>query len=443
MLTIFMSYASADRATVRGIVSDLESLGHEVWFDQEISGGTKWWDRIVERVQQCDLFIFAVSPHSLESSPCRLEYEYADTLRKRILPILIASTDIALLPRELSAIQLVDYRRADKQASLALGRALYALPEPISAPDPLPLPPDAPISPLAELSDRLDAPSLTIDEQAALVFQLREQMNIPEQRGSVRILLTRFSQRPDIYMAIARDVEQLLRKGGRLGFSRAANDQTKKANDSKLRWAANFARLRAILAGRIQQNQPTYRFDKSRFIVASLVTLLCTEIIFILSRVIGIVINQSSSIPIIDAFNVVFNESRFTYSVAIQLPLFVAALILANEFVAIRFPISNVVLLIVGTILIYISLLDSQSPYILSNLIASTILMSNSMLRPVISRWIRFLFAFIAFLLPSIGIIVDNASFVANFWNALVPAVTIIFISEPLFLRLRRYETTA
>jgi hypothetical protein len=110
-MKVFISYASKDRALVTDLVEDLALLGHEVWFDQELSGGHLWWDRIIQALQACDLFVFALTPQALESHPCTLEYEYAAELNKRILPILLETVNTALLPTPLAQIQYETIRR--------------------------------------------------------------------------------------------------------------------------------------------------------------------------------------------------------------------------------------------------------------------------------------------------------------------------------------------
>jgi hypothetical protein len=77
-MRIFISYRSTDRALVTQLVQDFEDLGYsDIWFDQELTGGHAWWDAILQNINQCDLFVFALTPVSLESEPCRREYQYA------------------------------------------------------------------------------------------------------------------------------------------------------------------------------------------------------------------------------------------------------------------------------------------------------------------------------------------------------------------------------
>jgi hypothetical protein len=123
-MKIFVSYSSKNKPTVEGLVKDLTILGHQVWFDQALTGGKQWWEDILAHIRQCDLFVFVLSNLSLASYPCQLEYTYAYDLQKRILPILIEPVDFTKLPPPLAMIQVVDYTQADRQAALKLSAAL-------------------------------------------------------------------------------------------------------------------------------------------------------------------------------------------------------------------------------------------------------------------------------------------------------------------------------
>src|SRR5688572_2935636 len=112
MARIFISYSSKDRNVVTNLATDLQELGHEVWFDRELSqtGGQKWWSNILSQIRNCDIFLFALTPASLGSDPCQREYRYAYALGKPLVPVMLAAVDIPSLPVELQEIQFIDYR---------------------------------------------------------------------------------------------------------------------------------------------------------------------------------------------------------------------------------------------------------------------------------------------------------------------------------------------
>ncbi len=212
MMKIFMSYSSKNRSTVAGLAQDLKAQGYQVWFDREVPGGQSWWDMIVGQIRECDLFLFALTPSSLDSKPCKLEYGYAEKLGKNILPVLMEDgVSSNLLPPALSAIQYVDFRKQDKDAAFALLRALSNLPPPRPLPNPLPDPPAAPISTLGELRAQIESPTaLTYEAQSALVLRLKEHANDPEQAADIRELCLRFKKRPDLYSAVEREIDATL-----------------------------------------------------------------------------------------------------------------------------------------------------------------------------------------------------------------------------------------
>ena len=212
MAHLFISYSRSNEQAVRALAGDIEALGHDVWLDHELTGGQSWWDEILRRIRACDVFVFALSPASLDSTACKREFRYAEALNKRVLPVLLADgVSINLLPPALSAIQYVDYRAPSREAALALARTVLNLPPPNPLPDPLPEPPEVPISYLTELKDQVDSSGiLKFDEQAALAFRLKERLNDPEVADDVRGLMRRFRARPDLLARVAEDIDVVL-----------------------------------------------------------------------------------------------------------------------------------------------------------------------------------------------------------------------------------------
>jgi hypothetical protein len=212
-VNIFVSYRSVNRALVEEFVTDLESMGHSVWFDKHLEGGQKWWDNILLQIQQSDLLLFALTPQSVDSYPCQLEYTYANALKRHILPVLLVEgVKITLLPVVLQERQIVDYTRRDKAAFIALSKALAECPPAPALPHPLPKAPDAPISPMAALKTQIDAPTLTFEQQTALLYQLKNYLPNPEHGSEARVLLERLSNHPSLLAAILRDIQAALRE---------------------------------------------------------------------------------------------------------------------------------------------------------------------------------------------------------------------------------------
>lgn len=212
MENIFLSYNRQSESAAKRLASDLEALGHTVWFDQELSGGQVWWDQILSTVRDCDLFIFLLDPKSLVSTACKREYGYAADLGKPILPILVSGeVSTTLLPPALSKIQFVDYREQDRDAAFRLARAVGAIPPPGPLPDPLPAPPEVPVSYLGSLTEQVESSSmLSFEEQSALSVELKNCLRDPETTQDTLTLLKRLRRRRDLFATIAEELDELI-----------------------------------------------------------------------------------------------------------------------------------------------------------------------------------------------------------------------------------------
>lgn len=210
-MQIFVSYSSHNRPAVKALVADLASLGHETWFDQELSGGQVWWDTILSNLRDCDLFIFALTGHALKSGPCKLEYTYAYELGKPILPVLLSDDiTISLLPVILQERQFVNYINQDKAALLALNGAIQGIPPAPALPDPLPEAPAIPLSPLVELQNEIDQRDLSYEQQVALFHRIKDYVGDPDHRDAALILMKELEQHPALLAAVFKEINGYL-----------------------------------------------------------------------------------------------------------------------------------------------------------------------------------------------------------------------------------------
>lgn len=206
---IFISYRKTDRFRVEQLGADLSEMGHEVWFDKELTGGHEWWASILDNIRRCDLFVFALTQDALDSEACQQEYRYAASLHKRILPVKLAEVNTNLLPPELAKIQWVDYQRRGTEAVLRLSRAMSNLPPTHPMPDPMPPAPPEPMSELGLLNVQVSQPTLTSDEQRILVSKLKGHLNKAGTSQDARILLNRLRRHPDLILQVAEEIDQL------------------------------------------------------------------------------------------------------------------------------------------------------------------------------------------------------------------------------------------
>jgi TIR domain/Protein of unknown function (DUF2510) len=212
VLQLFCSYAREDREGVRALLDGVRHLRHQVWVDERLSGGQAWWDEILAQLRKCDAMLIAVSPALLESQASALERQYGSLVGKPLLPVIIRPVLAELLPPDLAPLQAIDYTAPGPNAAFELAGALYSLPPARPLPDPLPDPPPVPISYLSGLSDRVRAPTLSLDDQLAVVSRLRTAMERPREREAATELLEAMRQRTDLYHTPAVEIDKLLRE---------------------------------------------------------------------------------------------------------------------------------------------------------------------------------------------------------------------------------------
>src|SRR4051812_50034664 len=60
--SVFLSYASEDRAAARALRDALLAIGLEVWYDEnELAGGDAWDQKIRRQIRDCDYFMPMIS----------------------------------------------------------------------------------------------------------------------------------------------------------------------------------------------------------------------------------------------------------------------------------------------------------------------------------------------------------------------------------------------
>lgn len=208
--TTFVSYARDDRVVVEALVSDLKQIGCRVWFDQELSGGQSWWDRVLKEIRDSEVFVLALTPRSLKSEACLAEFKYAQNLGKAVLPVQLVNLAESPQPVAVAAIQQVDYRSIDKSAVMSLVGALSRLEPSPALPTPLPADPPLPISYRVHMTNEVSKPSLSYNAQLQLMMQLRDNLCDPELSADTRALLRQLQKRPDCSRTVFDDIERIL-----------------------------------------------------------------------------------------------------------------------------------------------------------------------------------------------------------------------------------------
>ncbi len=115
-MKIFLSFASPDRHVAERINYALRGAGHVVFFDGlSLSPGADYNSRIRQAIDECDLYIYLISSHSVGEgryvlSELQLVKQKWPTPWGRVLPVLISATEGQLIDPYLAAVTLLEPR---------------------------------------------------------------------------------------------------------------------------------------------------------------------------------------------------------------------------------------------------------------------------------------------------------------------------------------------
>jgi len=112
-MKVFLSYSSADRDVASRLANALENAGDDVFFDRSSLPVGKPYDvRIMEAVQNCDLFLFLTTPAAVSSGSYALAelsfaQQAADIKDLKILPVMLRATAFDSMPPYLRGITIL------------------------------------------------------------------------------------------------------------------------------------------------------------------------------------------------------------------------------------------------------------------------------------------------------------------------------------------------
>jgi hypothetical protein len=213
MRYIFLSYSRLDANKIEPLAEDMRGLGHKVWLDQELAGGMTWWSQILENIRASDVFVYAVSPNSINSQACLREFKYAVSLGKPVLPIYVDDVDVGQLPVALQSLQVIDYINPSKGTLFALIKAFLRLPEAPPLPQQLPDPPPMPATYLAELREVVEGDGfLSFEGQSSLIIKLKEELKSSVQLSAVIDVFRRLRRRKDLFAVIAEEIDTIIKR---------------------------------------------------------------------------------------------------------------------------------------------------------------------------------------------------------------------------------------
>lgn len=106
MSQVFISYSRNDRGFVELLHHALEGAKRDTWVDwEDIPPSAEWLKRIHAAIDEADIFVFVLSPDSVDSRVCRVEIEHAASRGKRIIPVLRRKVEAARVPEALAQLQ--------------------------------------------------------------------------------------------------------------------------------------------------------------------------------------------------------------------------------------------------------------------------------------------------------------------------------------------------
>ncbi|AFY40426.1 YD repeat protein [[Leptolyngbya] sp. PCC 7376] len=131
MSQLFFAHANSDTETMQSLRQQMRRAGYSVWTPEaDIQSGQDVQAEILRGIEGADSFIYLMSSQSLESSDCQSQLQYAQTLKKRIIPIRLESIGSDTLPANQQKFSWIDCT-SDEAASkqLAIAQVLKAIKE--------------------------------------------------------------------------------------------------------------------------------------------------------------------------------------------------------------------------------------------------------------------------------------------------------------------------
>ena len=132
MTQVFLSSAEADKAIAKRLRKTLMRESVTVWTkNTDIKTSAAFQEEINQGVEEADNIVYLISAHALQSADCQQKIDYALSLNKRIIPLLLEASAIETIPPEIQGLQFIDLSQHQDVASYrtAAAKLLYVLNE--------------------------------------------------------------------------------------------------------------------------------------------------------------------------------------------------------------------------------------------------------------------------------------------------------------------------
>jgi hypothetical protein len=122
---VFLSYSRKDTKVMHRIRDGLREVGLGVWTDDTLEPGTSAWERAISAaIRSTECLVVILSPDAEQSTWVGRELAMAETLEKRIFPVLVRGSERDAVPIRLMSHQWVDARNNYQDAFTRLSAAL-------------------------------------------------------------------------------------------------------------------------------------------------------------------------------------------------------------------------------------------------------------------------------------------------------------------------------
>ena len=91
---VFVSYAHSDSSSVYPELVWLKECGLNIWYDEGIEAGTEWREELGQAILNAGLFLFFVTPESVQRENCRKELNLAVEEHIPVLAVHLEHTDL-------------------------------------------------------------------------------------------------------------------------------------------------------------------------------------------------------------------------------------------------------------------------------------------------------------------------------------------------------------
>lgn len=109
MTQVFLTFAKEDAPMAEQLRQSLMRNSITVWtHHRDIETGSELKQAIQQGIEEADNVAYLLSPYSLQADDCQQVLDYALSLNKRIIPLLVQKTDLTQAPPTLQDLRYID-----------------------------------------------------------------------------------------------------------------------------------------------------------------------------------------------------------------------------------------------------------------------------------------------------------------------------------------------